>query len=356
MKKILSSKFTLNNLLKINKSRFSFQQKQSLSFEDEIKKSFSNLTEKFHIDAQNFPITNVEEHISLNQIEKKYYQIETNNDIDSIIKKIYQEEILNMKKGKEIDDLIIFIKNCKKYNYNEYLTDVKYFKDKEIRKQMTNTSLLESIHQKKSPYSLEKEFQAKFKVQKLYKLRKGEKGEKLDSVTQAEFEKQKYEYLNYLSETSRYTKINNMKEKEANRKEIKQGEELIDRDEEGQLDENVLKKHYLYYLKEKKKEQRSQSLGLSQVEEEEFNKRVEDNIDELYTAYKEGRKPVFKSDSKSENESQESSKNASDTIVVNDAERLQDGNQEAFPFDGKDDYDLEEFYSNDVDSNITYNS
>jgi hypothetical protein len=122
MKRIFGKK-VFNNFCKSNFS----------TVEDEIRRSFMNISQQYKIDTSSFKPPVVYEYISFKEIEKKYLK-KPENEIDEIISKIYKEEVLNMKVGKELDDLILFIRNCKKYDYPQYLTHIKYFKTEKPEK------------------------------------------------------------------------------------------------------------------------------------------------------------------------------------------------------------------------------
>jgi hypothetical protein len=135
--------------------------------EIEIMKSYQEITTKYNLLPKKIKQTKTEEHkMTRKQFEDNYInKLDPSNEVDKIIKSIYQEEVLNFKETKELEKLILFIRNCKKYNYPEYLKDGKYFRNKEIRNFITNTTLLENLHQKSSKFSVQADFEAKIKVQ-----------------------------------------------------------------------------------------------------------------------------------------------------------------------------------------------
>ena len=263
----ITSKRNFNKRTTINTHlNFNFCMKTEV-IENEIMKSFSNITKKFKLNEQKkdhaYSFTPAE-NFTFDKLKSKYYDTTSDKEIDQIFKVLFREEVLNIKMEKEYENIILFIKNCKKYNYPEYLTDVKYYQNKEIRNMMTNTNLLESLHQKQSPFSINKEFEAKIKIQNLYKLRKGQKGEKLDSITEKEFEIEKYNYLNFLAETSTYENLNKYNKIQKNNQkvlnEFKKGDNLLDSDDSVGIRDEVWKNHYIDYLKKMKKAERKEIL------------------------------------------------------------------------------------------------
>lgn len=353
MKKILNKTLKHNVFNFSNSFKFSTTssiKNQKSLIEDEIRNSFSSFTSKFNIDKNSLPKNNKNYNydlISMKQIEDKYYNNASTKDIDIMIKNLYKEEVLNMNQAKEFDDLVLFITNCKKYNYPDYLTDVKFYRNKQIRNLMTNTNLLESLANKKSPYSLENDFQAKFKVQNLYKLRKGKKGEKLDSVTMKEFEVERYKYLNYLCETSTYTKMGNLNQFSENNQRITEefykAEDLNEKPDA--FDETKVRDHYIQYLKKLKKEERNQSEGISRFEEEGYNRMLNEHKDEIYDQAKTGTGKKMSSDSEQKvgmNEYDETTYQSNGTRYTStQATDIKDGSDAPYPYYGMDDYEFE---------------
>jgi hypothetical protein len=291
-----------------------------------------NISQQYRIDTSSFKPPVVHEYISIKELEKKYLK-RPENEIDEIISKIFKEEVVNMKVGKELDDLILFIRNCKKYDYPQYLTDIKYFKDREIRKMMTNTNLLESLKNQNSPYTIDNEFNAKFKIQNAYQLKMGQKGQKIDSLVQNEFEKTTYEYLNYLCETPIIDKMNKLEE--FNKKESSSKSNLLNIliEEEKEIDEANAKKNYLTYLKKMKKKNMIESYGVSLLE----NKTTyEDDIEDEY-----GLNNKQENEEKGqETESLIGDDSRSDTITIDQASYLKNGSLESYPYENMEDYDF----------------
>ena len=347
-KKIVNKK--LFNPIKFD---FCFGSKAAYSnMENEIMKSFTNISKSFNLNSTKKPCQEIPEEdktVTLSILKDKYYNKQSENEIDEIIKVIFREEVVNIKQEKEYENLILFIKNCKKYSYPEYLTDVKFFKNKEIKNFMTNTSLLETLHQKESPFGLEKEFQMKFKVQQLYKLRRGENGEKLDRLTEKEFEMEKYNYMNYLAETSIIDKINKFKNiNEKNNKimeEYKSNDKLLETEENVEIEKEAWKNHYIQYLKKLKKSERQESLGASRYEEPYFNEAIKQNVEEIFQ----------ETNSYSQNAGNEGKDNEEENPTFaegrrynqNDAKAFNDGTNEPYPYHDSDDYPIEEYF--DVD-------
>lgn len=347
---------TNRNILNLNNKCFSNGSiANKVALENEIMKSFQNFTKKYNINKESSNVKNVnvkhEHKLSMKDIENKYLNINTNSEIDEIIKKIYREEILNIKKAKEFDNLVAFIKNCKKYNYHEYLEDVKYFKNKDIRNFILNTNLLESRHQKSSPFSVEREFQMKFKVQSLYKLRKGERGEKIDPQTQREFDLEKYKYMNYLAETPLGDSALEIKEankhNEAEYEKFKKQTENIIHDNEIGLTDSDWQNHYIHYLKQMKKKERKESMGLSRHEEPMFNELLEKNRDNILNG-----EQVEEDDDDDQYAQHTDSYAQEDTsggqkdsrVYYNQKEYLLN-DEEPYPYHDKNDYDIDEFYN-----------
>lgn len=245
------------------------QSNQVDALENEILKSFKHMNRVFNL-KNPVPKKQESDTISLKDFESKYLKA-SDNEIDQIIQVIYKEEVKNIKEAKLFDKLVLFIRNCKKYNYPQYLTDVKYFKNKEIQNFMLNTNLLETLSNKKSKYSVANDFAIKFKVQSLYNLRKGEKGEKLDPVTEKDFEMLNYDYMNYLAETSRMEKIHKLEEvKQHNEKILEDyhsGNNAMETKEQLIVTDQSWQQHYIDYAMKIKKAERKESMGLSKFEE-----------------------------------------------------------------------------------------
>jgi hypothetical protein len=373
--KTISSKRNLYKMASLHSSiSKSFSLKAEM-IETEILKSFSSISKKFNISPSNKePVYESipDSSISMDYIKNKYFDTKSTKEIDQIIKVLFREEVLNLPKEKEYENLVLFIKNCKKYNYPDYLKDVKFFRNKEIRNFMLNTSLLETLSQKSSPFSLNKEFEAKIQVQNLYKLRKGEKGEKIDSITEKEFDLEKYNYMNFLAETSTFEKLTKSRKIEAKNKkvleEFKKGDNLIENDEVGIRDE-VWKNHYVEYLKKMKKNERKESLGLSRFEEPYFNDTIEKSKERIFdetsgdfskhnnvksfvdaSEQAEAEAEAKKKGNSAASQSTQSNRmnNADGVHFANFATYLNDGTSEPFPFYGKDDYPIEEFFDETI--------
>lgn len=370
--KTLSSKRNLQKMACVQSSiSKSFSLKAEI-IESEILKSFSSINKKFNISPSiKQPVYESiqDSSISMDYIKNKYFDTKSTNEIDQIIKVLFREEVLNLPKEKEYENLVLFIKNCKKYNYPDYLTDVKFFKNKEIRNFMLNTSLLETLSHKSSPYSLQKEFEAKIQVQNLYKLRKGEKGEKMDSITEKEFDLDKYNYMNFLAETSTFEKLNKSRKLEARNKQVledfKKGDSMIEKDDIGIRDE-VWKNHYVEYLKKMKRKERKESLGMSKHEEPYFNDSIEQSKERIFeetsgdftkinnlrsyiTASEQAQAEAEAKNNGNSQTSQSTRMNNTDGVhVSNFATYINDGTNEPFPFYGKDDYPIEEFFDETI--------
>ena len=357
MKNILSigisgKKISSNKFLNINKVNFCYGNKISFTnIENEIMKSFTSINKSFNLNGNKKTTSDQSEEeskISLKMLKEKYLKQDSKNDTDNIIKVIFREEVLNIKKEKEYDNLILFIKNCKKYNYPVYLTDVKYFKNKEIKNFMTNTSLLENLFQKNSPFSIENEFQMKFKVQQLYKLRKGEKGEKLDRITEKEFEIEKYDYMNYLAETSTIEKIKNLRKLEKNNEkvlnEFHSKNNILENEENVEIKQEAWKNHYIQYLQKLKKNERKESLGASRFEEPFYNEAVKKNVNNIF---KETSSKINDADENDE-EKETIEGGIGGRYTQNDAKAMNDGTNEPFPYHDMEDFPIEEFLDTDA--------
>lgn len=356
LRKSMNKRTSLNHIL----PQFSFSIKsQAEVMENEIMKSFTSMNKKFNINKEkstpnktsnNIYFSTPSNNISMDYMKSKYYDNPSKEDIDNIIKVLFREEVMNIKQEKTFEDLILFIKNCKKYNYPEYLTDVKFFQNKDIRHFMTNTNLLESLHQKDSPFNIEKEFEMKVKVQNLYKLRKGQKGEKLDPMTEKEFESQKYQYLNYLAETPSFEKLNKMKRVKAKNsailKDFLKGDKMVEKEEEMGIRDEVWKNHYIEYYKKMKRQERRESLGASVFEENEFNEQIEQEADRIFQTKTNPNREKEEKMKKQEEEAFEKSihQTAGNRVYQNEAYTLNDGHIEPFPYFGMKDYPIEEFF------------
>lgn len=168
---------------------------------------------------------------------------------------------MNSKKGKDFDDLVLFIKNCFKYNLKRYLSDPKYFRNKEIRKKVLNTDLMEKLYQENSPFDYQKELQKRVYAGNYYKIIKNEKNEKPDFLTSQEIEKESYKYMNFLAENSVFKKLTNqMDNVEHNKKlvsEYQQSERKLENVvEDLTIDKEISENFYIDFLmkmKEKRK-------------------------------------------------------------------------------------------------------
>jgi hypothetical protein len=363
LKKAISKKKLACKLLNIKKNNFCLR---GDLIENEILKSFTNMSNKYKLNLKK-PDQSVypsEKTISLDSVKAKYYDVAKENDTDQMIKAIFQDDVLRKSEDRENETLLLFIKNCKKYNYEEYLKSPSYFQNREIRNFITNTSLLETLHKNSSPFSLQSEFEMKLKVQSLYKLRKGEKGEKMDSITEKEFELDYYRHLNYLAETSYYEKQTKLKNVRSHNQKVMEEYRKADTilEDETEIRDEVWKNHYLQYLRQMKKAERKESLGVSKYEESFYDEYLKDNADKIYRdSEKEFStrehdndlnmiKELFKTKSDTNNNDQNSSKLGERVEEMEGfhynthASFINDGTIEPFPFYGKDDYPIEEFF------------
>jgi hypothetical protein len=197
---------------------------------------------------------------------------------------------------------------------------------------MTNTNLLESLKNKKSPLSLENEFQTKFKIQNSYKLKKGLKGEKIDSLIENDFEKTRYEYLNYLCETPFIDKMNKFEELNKNKESDTKLNLLNElKEEEKDIEEACAQKNYLNYLKKIKKKDKFDSYGASLLENKTYEDDLEDEfgLDEKEPNEEKG----------TETESLIGDNARSDSIHITQATYMKNGSLESYPYEGMDDYD-----------------
>jgi hypothetical protein len=338
---ISGKKNMLGKLGNLQKYNFCSALKQNISnIENEILKSVNKFGKTYNLKIKPTIAVENEETVTFSDLKTKYYDNPSNSEIDQIIKILFKEEVLNIKKEKEYDKLILFITNCKKYKYDEYLTDIKYFKNKEIRNHILNTSLLENLSQKNSAFSVSSDFNARFKVQQLYNLRKGEKGEKIDRITEKQFENQKYSYMNYFAETSQAEKI--IKHREISEKNSKvfsdfsKSNRLLETEEDVEINQEAWGNHYIHYMKKLKEQERKESLGASRHEEPYFEQAIKEKAE----------KATNSSEFYSNNAEQEQSTGSSDTFnryYQSRAKTMHDGTNEPFPYFGLDDYPIEDY-------------
>lgn len=359
-------------IFNISKMNFSLQQSELKqkgdSFQkqsEEIKKNYDDLLKKFNIkpnektnlkglNKRNFENSD----LSLRDLKKKYLlnpNAEDKSKYESIIKKIFKEEVLESKKGNDYDDLILFIKNCFKYNLKSYLTDPKYFKNKEIRKRVLNTELMEKIYQEKSPFEYQKEFQKKMNSANYYKILKNEKNEKEDYLTSKEFESEKYKYMNFLADSSSYKKLTNHIENQVHNDEvisefIESEQKLENITSDLSIDKEVSENFYIDFLMKMKEKEREQSMGISEMDDRLFAKRLAENKDEIL----ENMNTNTNFETEIKDEPQTTSRDETyfniytDNIVEeNFATYLQNGIDTPYPYYGEQDYPYDEFFSDE---------
>lgn len=262
----------------------------------DIKKNYDDLMKRFHIkpvDKANLRALNKanlqSNDLALKDLKKKYLNLSESQDNDKynfIIKKIFKEEVLNYKTGKDFDDLVLFIKNCFKYNLKEYLTHPKYFRNKELRRKVTNTDLMEKIYQDDSPFQYVKELGKKIYAGNYYKIIKQEKNEKEDYLTTQEIKNDEYKYLNFLSETPEYTKIETQIENSKNNEVIfaslnNSENKYNSITNDLQINKDVSENFYIDFLMKMKEKEKEKSLGLSSMDDKIFAKRLAENKEEI---------------------------------------------------------------------------
>lgn len=386
MKKILSQK---NNVLGIksrylkeseifklftsSKMNFSINKSETNKHEEifykqtqEIQRNYDDFIKRFSIkpvERRNFNnfnrglLENTE--TSLKDLKKKYLLNSNANDenkYESIIKKIFKEEILESKIGKDYDDLILFIKNCFKYNLKNYLTDPKYFRNKEIRKRVLNSDLMEKIYQEKSPFEYQKEFVKKMNSANYYKILKNEKNEKDDYLTSKNIEGEKYKYMNFLAESSSFKKLDNHIENISHNDQIiseffESEQKLENITSDLSIDKEVSENFYIDFLMKMKEKEKEQSMGLSEIDDRVFAKRLAENKEEILEDMNTNNN--FETETNKE-ENQTTSRDETyfnsytDNVVEeNLATFLQNGIDTPYPYYEEDDYPYDEFFSDE---------
>ena len=268
----------------------------SLNFVNgEVKKNFNELVKKYKIKTKTNPKMNKitekisEKNLSLYDVKQKYLNFQENEDNKkyfSLIKKIFKEELLNSKESKDIDDIILFVRNCYTYNLMNYLTDSKYFKNKEIRNMVLNTDLLEKEIQEKNPYSYKQELESKIYSANYYKILKKEKREKEDFLTKEKIESDTYKYYNFLAENSEYSKLEKFNENSAHNQNIfekyqKQEDQIENPVIDLQINKEVSENFYIDFLMKMKEKEKEKSEGFSQMDDQIFAKRLAENKEEI---------------------------------------------------------------------------
>ncbi len=272
-----------------------------------------------------------------------------------ILKKIFKEEVLNSKKGKDYDELVLFIRNCFKYNLKEYLSDAKYFRNKEIRKKITNTDLMENIYQSKSPFGYQKEFQKKFYAGNYYKIIKENKNEKADYLTSQVIEKDYFQYLNFLSESSTYKKLDNYKENKIHNdkliSEFFEKENILE-NVVGDLaiDQQISENFYIDFLMKMKEKEKEQSIGLSEADDKLFAKRLAENkeaiLQDRNTENNIENEELDNFDKVDVNRDESNFNSFTHNIVEeNLASYLQNGIDSPYPYYSENDYPYDEFFN-----------
>jgi len=357
----------------LNPSRMNFSQlkpesknidENYLEQNKEIKKNYDDLIRRFNIkpiDKSNFKPLNRNtfdnSDVSLRDLKKKYYvNSDDKNKYESIIKKIFKEEVLESKKGKNYDDLILFIKNCFKYNLKHYLSDPKYFRNKEIRKKVLNTELMEKIFQEKSPFDYQKEFQKKMNAGNYYKILKNDKNEKEDYLTSKKIESDKYQYMNFLAESSSFKKLTNHVENNSHNEQIisefHQSElQLENIASDLNIEKEVSENFYIDFLMKMKEKEKEQSMGLSEIDDKLFAKRLAENKDEILqnmNVNNNFESEINKEDQQTTSRDETHFNSYTDNIVEeNFATYLQNGIDTPYPYFGQKDYPYDEFFNDE---------
>jgi len=366
--------FEFSNFQKTCKKNFTFQ-KSDLTFKDEIqqlklnkevKKNYDDIVKRFNIkpldikDLKGVNKSKIQnEDLTLKDLKKKYLQIKDGDNADKynfIIKKIFKEEVLNSKKGKDFDDLVLFIKNCFKYNLKQYLSDPKYFRNKEIRKKVLNTELLEKLYQENSPFDYQKELQKRVYAGNYYKIIKNDKNEKPDFLTSQEIEKESYKYMNFLAENSVFKKltnqIDNLEHNDKLVSEYQQSERKLENVvEDLVIDKEISENFYIDFLMKMKEKEKEKSMGLSQIDDRLFAKRLAENKEEILN--NKNLNCDFESENTKQDDFQQTTSrdetqfnSYTDNIVEeNLATYMQNGIDTPYPYYGDKDYPYDEFFS-----------
>lgn len=361
-------------ILKTTKMNFSLQQSESKHIDDnnflkqsqEIKKNYDELLKRFNIkpsEKSNLNVSNKSNFensdLSLRDLKKKYMfnsNADDNNKYESIIKKIFKEEVLESKKGKDYDELVLFIKNCFKYNLKHYLTDPKYFKNKEIRKKVLNTELMEKIYQDKSPFEYKKEFQKKMNAGNYYKILKNEKNEKEDYLTSKNIESEKYKYMNFLAESSSLRKLTNQVENNKHNEKIisefhESEQKLENITADLSIDKEVSENFYIDFLMKMKEKEREKSMGLSEMDDRLFAKRLAENKEEILENMNVNNNfetEVNKDDQQTTSRDETHFNAYTDNIVEeNFATYLQNGIDTPYAYYSQKDYPYDEFFNDE---------
>jgi hypothetical protein len=295
---ILKVNYPIKNFSKISEN-LQVEKNNELPFNKinlEINKNYEDMVKKYRIKNPNKNLEKISQQLTeknptIKAIKEKYLNIEENEENKkyfSLIKKFFKEELKqsSSKESKELDDIILFVRNCYTYNLLKYLSDPKYFRNKEIRNKVLNTDLLEKENQAKNPYGYKKELESKIFSGNYYKLLKKEKNEKEDFYTKEKIENDNYKYFNFLAENSEYTKLDKYNENSIHNETLfdnfDKQEELIENPvADLVIDKEISENFYIDFLMKMKEKEKEKSQGFSQMDDLIFAKRLAENKEEI---------------------------------------------------------------------------
>jgi hypothetical protein len=364
---ILKLKNPIKNFSKISEN----QEKKNLNelpyslINLEVKENFDKMVKKYKIkNTTDKRLEKISQQISqknptMKDIKEKYLNIEENEDNKkyfSLIKKIFKEELKqsSLKETKELDDIILFVRNCYTYNLPKYLTDPRYFRNTEIRNRVLNTDLLEKEIQAKNPYGYKNELESKIYSGNYYKLLKKEKNEKEDFHSKEKIENDNYRYFNFLAENSEYTKLEKYNENSIH------NEILLDNYEKQELltenpvadleiDKEISENFYIDFLMKMKEKEKEKSQGFSQMDDLIFAKRLAENKEEILENMdiNESFDNISNKISADGNNMDDNNFNSYTDNVKEDnaANYMLNGSDTPWPYYNQDDYPIDEFFS-----------